>query len=195
MTDTDEIKIKRNLTALVEFSRIINSSHDLDFILNNILFTCMGKFFVTKGLIAIKYGERLELKSFKGLSENVLSNFPELKANKEFIYNESFKEFLNNSGLQIIEKINSSKGCIGIICLGEKLNKVPFTEDDLEFLKTILNISATAVQNSLVVDELTKVNRVLDSRVNRLSSLFELSKEFGLFSESTKVARLLIISL
>ncbi len=194
MTDTDEIKIKRNLTALVEFSRIINSSHDLDFILNNILFTCMGKFFVTKGLIAIKYGEYLELKSFKGLSENVLSNFPELKANKEFIYNESFKEFLNNSGLQIIEKINSSEGCIGIVCLGEKLNKVPFTEDDLEFLKTILNISATAVQNSLVVDELTKVNRVLDSRVNRLSSLFELSKEFGLFSESTKVARLLIYS-
>ena len=194
MTDTDEIRIKRNLTALVEFSRIINSSHDLDFILNNILFTCMGKFFVTKGLIAIKYGEHLELKSFKGLSENVLSNFPELKANKEFIYNETFKEFLNNSGLQIIEKINSSEGCIGIVCLGEKLNKIPFTEDDLEFLKTILNISATAVQNSLVVDELTKVNRVLDSRVNRLSSLFELSKEFGLFSESTKVARLLIYS-
>ncbi len=35
---------------------------------------------------------------------------------------------------------------------------------------------------------------MLDSRVNRLSSLFELSKEFGLFSESTKVARLLIYS-
>ena len=93
MTDTDEIKIKRNLTALVEFSRIINSSHDLDFILNNILFTCMGKFFVTKGLIAIKYGERLELKSFKGLSENVLSNFPELKPIKNSFIMNPLKSF------------------------------------------------------------------------------------------------------
>jgi phosphoserine phosphatase RsbU/P len=194
MNDTDDIKIKRNLTALVEFSRIINSSRDLDFILNNILFTCMGKFFVTKGLIAIKYGDHLELKSSKGISEKILSNFPALKANKEFLNDESFKEFLNLGGLQIIEKINSSEGCIGIICLGEKLNKIPFIEDDLEFLRTILNISATAVQNSLVINEITKVNRILDSRVNRLNSLFELSKEFGLFSESTKVARLLIYS-
>ena len=194
MNDTEDLKVKRNLTALVEFSRIINSSRDLGFILNNILFTCMGKFFVTKGLIAIKYGDYLELKSSKGISENIISNFPLLKANKEFVHDQSFKEFLNLSGLQIIEKINSSEGCIGIICLGEKLNKISFTEDDLEFLRTILNISATAVQNSLVINELTKVNRMLDSRVNRLNSLFELSKEFGLFSESTKVARLLIYS-
>ena len=194
MNDTDDIKIKRNLTALVEFSRIINSSRDLDFILNNILFTCLGKFFVTKGLIAIKYGDYLELKSSKGISADFLNDFPRLKARKDFFNEESFQTFLNASGLQTVEKINSSEGCIGIICLGEKLNKIPFTEDDLEFLRTILNISATAVQNSLVINELTIVNRMLDSRVNRLSSLFELSKEFGLFSESTKVARLLIYS-
>ena len=194
MNDTEDLKVKRNLTALVEFSRIINSSRDLEFILNNILFTCMGKFFVTKGLIAIKYGDDLVLKSYKGISENIINGFPALKANREFINDVSFTEFLSLSGLQTIEKINSSEGCIGIICLGEKLNKIPFTEDDLEFLKTILNISATAVQNSLVINELTKVNRMLDSRVNRLSSLFELSKEFGLFSESTRVARLLIYS-
>jgi sigma-B regulation protein RsbU (phosphoserine phosphatase) len=194
MNDTDDIKIKRNLTALVEFSRIINSSRDLDFILNNILFTCLGKFFVTKGLIAIKYGDCLELKSSKGISADFLNDFPRLKARKDFFNEESFQTFLNASGLQTVEKINSSEGCIGIICLGEKLNKIPFTEDDLEFLRTILNISATAVQNSLVINELTIVNRMLDSRVNRLSSLFELSKEFGLFSESTKVARLLIYS-
>ena len=194
MNDTDDIRIKRNLTALVEFSRIINSSRDLDFILNNILFTCLGKFFVTKGLIAIKYGDYLKLKSSKGISNDFLNDFPLLKARKDFLLEDSFQKFLNATGLQTVEKINSSEGCIGIICLGEKLNKIPLTEDDLEFLRTILNISATAVQNSLVINELTLVNRMLDSRVNRLSSLFELSKEFGLFSESTKVARLLIYS-
>jgi sigma-B regulation protein RsbU (phosphoserine phosphatase) len=47
----------------------------------------------------------------------------------------------------------------------------------------------------MIVDELKLVNRELDSKIQRLSSLFELSKEFGLFSESTKVTRLLIFAL
>jgi sigma-B regulation protein RsbU (phosphoserine phosphatase) len=81
-----------------------------------------------------------------------------------------------------------------VVLLGEKLNKSEYTEDDLDFFKTILNISATAIQNSIVINELKKVNRVLDSKVQRLNSLFELSKEFGLFAESTKVARLLMLS-
>jgi sigma-B regulation protein RsbU (phosphoserine phosphatase) len=46
----------------------------------------------------------------------------------------------------------------------------------------------------MVVDKLSIVNRFLDSRVQRLNSLFELSKEFGLFAESTRVAKLLVYS-
>ncbi len=39
-----------------------------------------------------------------------------------------------------------------------------------------------------------RVNRVLDTRIQRLNSLFELSKEFGLISDSSRVARLLVYS-
>jgi len=47
----------------------------------------------------------------------------------------------------------------------------------------------------MVINELQKVNRQLDSRVQRLSSLFELSKEFGSFAESLRVVKLLVFSL
>ena len=194
INDTDSVKLKRNLTALVEFSRIINSSLDLKFILNNILLTCMGKFLATKGLVAIKTNGLLEVKVSKGLSKKIIENSPKIDTEIDLSVNNTFNDFMREANLYTFEKINSSEECLGIICLGEKLNKTPYTEDDQEFLKTILNISATAVQNSLVVDELKKVNRELDSRINRLSSLFELSKEFGLFSESTKVAKLLVYS-
>jgi sigma-B regulation protein RsbU (phosphoserine phosphatase) len=194
INDTDSVKLKRNLTALVEFSRIINSSLDLEFILNNILLTCMGKFLATKGLVAIKKNGMLEVKVSKGLSKKIIENSPKIDTEIDLSLNNTFNDFMRVANLYTYEKINSSEECLGIICLGEKLNKTPYTEDDQEFLKTILNISATAVQNSLVVDELKKVNRELDSRINRLSSLFELSKEFGLFSESTKVAKLLVYS-
>ncbi|MHB1688661.1 MAG: PP2C family protein-serine/threonine phosphatase [Ignavibacteriaceae bacterium] len=194
MIDSENIKVKRNLTALVEFSRIINSSLDLDFILNNVLLTCMGKFFATKGLIALKIDGAIVPKSFKGFSVDVINKFPKLKSGEDLLDDDSFKKFLTANHIITVEKISSSRECLGIVCLGEKLNKNPFTGDDIEFLRTILNISSSAIQNSMTIDELKRVNRSLDRRIQRLNSLFELSKEFGMFSESTKVARLLVYS-
>ena len=194
MNDSENKKVKRNLTALVEFSRILNSSLDMNFILNNVLLTCMGKFLSTKGLIALNLGGRLVFKAGKGISEERQKNFPDIKADVNCLETEELKSYLESCHLHTAEYINSSNDFLGIVSLGDKLNNTPFTEDDVEFLKTILNIAASAIQNSMVVDELKKVNRKLDSRVQRLNALFELSKEFVTFSESTKVARLLVYS-
>ena len=65
MVEAKNLKVKRNLTALVDFSRIINSSIDLDFILNNVLLTCLGKFLATRGLIALNENNKIILKEFK----------------------------------------------------------------------------------------------------------------------------------
>jgi phosphoserine phosphatase RsbU/P len=192
--DAENRKVRRNLSALVEFSRVINASVDLDFILNNVLLTCLGKFLATKGLIALKVEGRLELKVTKGISAEIAKQFPAFDPGENLLEDKKFKEFMGLAGLCTAEKMSASSECLGVICLGERLNKAPYTTDDIEFLRTILNISATAIQNSLVVSELTRVNRVLDSRVHRLSSLFELGKEFGLISESSKVSQLLIFS-
>lgn len=195
MPDNENLKVKRNLTALVEFSRVINSSLDLNFILNNVLLTCLGKFLATKGLIALKFNNKLVVKAFKGIADESIKQFPVVEVTENCNIHEQLDEYLNLNLLIASEKISSSNECLGIVCLGEKLNKQAYIKDDLEFLKTILNIAASAIQNSLIVEELKLVNRELDSRIQRLSSLFELSKEFGLFSESTKVTRLLIFSL
>lgn len=195
MPDNEYIKFKRNLSALVEFSRVINSSLDLNFILNNVLLTCLGKFLATKGFIALNENGKLVLKSSKGIPEESLKGFPEIVIDENCDFKESLKSFLEQSNLNVVEKISSSNECVGIVSLGEKLNSSEYSEDDLEFLRTLLNISASAIQNSVVINELKFVNRVLDSRVQRLNSLFELSKEFGLFNESSKVTRLLVFSL
>ena len=195
MQDNDNLKAKRNLTALVEFSRVINSSLDLNFILNNVLLTCLGKFLATRGIIALNINGKLKIKSYKGINEERISLFPDIDASEDCTENDDFKKFFTDNNLLASEKISSSNECVGIVCLGEKLNKQDYLKDDLDFLKTILNIAASAIQNSLIVEELKLVNRELDSRIQRLSSLFELSKEFGLFSESTKVTRLLIFAL
>jgi sigma-B regulation protein RsbU (phosphoserine phosphatase) len=195
MVEARNLKVKRNLSALVDFSRIINSSIDLEFILNNVLLTCLGKFLATRGLIALKENNKIILKGSKGISTDLVKEFPELDATPHCIDDPKLSSFMHISNLKVVEKISSSDDCIGLVCLGEKLNKSDYTEDDVEFFSTILNISATAIQNSMVINELRKVNRQLDTRVQRLSSLFELSKEFGSFSESFKVVKLLVFSI
>jgi len=195
MTDMTNLKLKRNLTSLVEFSRVINSSIDLQFILNNVLLSCLGKFLSTKGLIALNENGKIVIKISKGLSDGIVENFPALRANEDCLSDDRLNKFMKSAKLIAAEEIISSDFCIGLVCLGEKLDKTDYTKDDLEFLKTILNISATAIQNSIKINELQGVNRELDSKINRLSSLFELSKEFGFFSESTKVAKLLVFSI
>ncbi len=195
MQEAKSLRVKRNLTALVDFSRIINSSIDLEFITNNVLLTCLGKFLATRGLIALKENNKIILKGSKGLAANLINSFPEIEATSNCIDHPELNSFMHLANLKVAEKISASEECIGLVCLGEKLNKSEYTEDDVEFLGTILNISATAVQNSMVIDELRKVNRQLDSRVQRLSSLFELSKEFGTFSESFRVVKLLVYSI
>ena len=195
MLEAKTLKVKRNLTALVDFSRIINSSIDLNFILNNVLLTCLGKFLATRGLIALNENNKIILRGSKGITQDLMEKFPDINATDDCVGHPELISYMQMANLKVAEKISSSDGCIGLVCLGEKLNKSDYTEDDVEFLGTILNISATAVQNSMMINELQKVNRQLDSRVQRLSSLFELSKEFGSFAESFRVIKLLVYSI
>ena len=195
MDNTEFSKLKRNLTALVEFSSVVNSSLDLTFTLNNLLFSTMGKFLTPKGMIILKPKDKYEIISMKGLDANLTKDFPNITEENELDTNTHLHEFLSRNNLTLKEKIFSSSRCLGIIALGEKINKNSYSEDEVQFLKTILNIAATAIENSLFIDELKKVNRDLDSRINRLNSLFELGKEFGLLTEEGRISKLLIYSL
>lgn len=195
MDNTEFSKLKRNLTALVEFSSVVNSSLDLTFTLNNLLFSTMGKFLTSKGMIILKPKDKYEIISMKGLDANLTKDFPNITEENELDTNTHLHEFLSRNNLTLKEKIFSSSRCLGIIALGEKINKNSYSEDEVQFLKTILNIAATAIENSLFIDELKKVNRDLDSRINRLNSLFELGKEFGLLTEEGRISKLLIYSL
>ena len=93
MQDNENLKVKRNLTALVEFSRVINSSLDLSFILNNVLLTCLGKFLATKGIIALNLKGKITVKAFKGIDEESVKLFPDVDATENCIGNENLVNY------------------------------------------------------------------------------------------------------
>jgi len=195
MNQSDDNAILRNFSALVDFSNLINSTLDLNFTLNNILLTCFGKFHTTKGLIALFNDDNLlEIKVSKGINDKAVGSFPVLSI-LNFDSSDAIGEFIKLNNFSLYQEINSSEGLKGIIILGQRLTGKPYEEDDENFLRTILNVGSTAIENSIMVDRLKKVNRNLDAKVNQLSSLFDLSKEFSGILQVEMVSKMLVYSL
>lgn len=195
MNQLDDNAVLRNFSALVDFSNLINSTLDLNFTLNNILLTCFGKFHTTKGIIALFNDDnKLEVKVSKGIPDKLIEKFPDLNI-LNFDASDTLSEFIRLNNFSLFQEINSSEGLKGIIILGQRLTGKPYEEDDENFLKTILNVGSTAIENSIMVDRLKKVNRNLDGKVNQLSSLFDLSKEFSSILQIEMVSKMLVYSL
>lgn len=187
-------KLKRNLTALIDFSSHVNSSLDLDFTVNNLLLSCFGKFLTTKGMVALTIQGKLEIVASKGFQESFLNSIRVINDIEDEDNRKAVKQICTERGF-VCHEITSTKQTLGFIILGEKINKQPYGEDELEFLNTIINIAASAIRNALMITDLKNLNRSLDSRINRLGSLFELSKEFGVLTEEERIGKLLTYSM
>ncbi|PKL82794.1 MAG: hypothetical protein CVV24_08210 [Ignavibacteriae bacterium HGW-Ignavibacteriae-3] len=195
MQQLDNNAALRNFSALVDFSNLINSTLDLNFTLNNILLTCFGKFHTTKGLIALLSEDNIiEVNVSKGLTAEVIQDFPAIDINN-YPSNDALQAFIEKYNFPVIQEIRSSDGLKGVIILGQRLTAKPYAEEDISFLKTLLNVGATAIENSIVVEKLKKVNRDLDGKVNQLSSLFDLSKEFSGVLQTEMISKMLVYSL
>lgn len=195
MGNFENNSLLKDFSTLVEFSNLINSNLEIDFTLNNLLLTCFGKFHTSKGLIALSESGNLKIKASKGLLVNVLDDFPEIKIEEYENDPGKINEYLKKHNLPVCQKILTSNGFIGLLILGHRLTKEPYSERDLEFLKTLLNLGGSAIDNALMFRKLNDVNRDLDAKVNQLSSLFDLSKEFSGILEEKMVIKLLVFSI
>jgi phosphoserine phosphatase RsbU/P len=184
----------RNLSALVDFGNLINSSLDKKFILNNLLLTCFGKFHTTKGLFATVVDGKLKYAVSKGLNGKSKSEFPFVEIS-EYLNSFAFNEFLSKNKLVHSQEVYSTNKLIGVLFLGERLSREIYSDADIKFLQTFLNITATALENSIGITQLKKVNKRLDNKVHQLSALFDLSKEFGGILEIPLISKLLGFSI
>lgn len=195
MGNFDNNNLLKDFSTIVEFSNLINSNLEIDFTLNNLLLTCFGKFHSSKGIIALSDNGILKIKAYKGFTKNVLNDFPHISI-KEYDDNpEKINEYCELHNLPVCQKIITSNGFIGLLMLGQRLTKEPYYEMDKEFLRTLLNLGGSAIDNALMFGKLNNLNRDLDAKVNQLSSLFDLSKEFSGILEEKMVIKLLVFSI
>lgn len=188
-----------DLRAIYETSQLLSSSLDLEFVLSNLLRTAMGKLLVTKGatLLYDPIRSLYTIPAVKGIANLVkgsdlsLSNVDPEKT----MQGESVPPELRAFGITLVFPVAFGHREIGLIGLGSKFTGQPFEEQELEFMASLVNMSSAAVHNSLMVEELKLANRDLDSKIQQLNTLFDLSQEFNSTVDRSRLVKLLTFAL
>jgi phosphoserine phosphatase RsbU/P len=192
------------LQPLVEFTRTINSSFDIDFILNNVLFTLMGKLRFTRGIILLLERDSVfrvaKVKGMRSVRENdtiEVDPEPKYPLTVDSADEGQFPWLagLHAMGITHIYDLTVRGNLIGLAALGNRYGTAAFTPSEEIFLHSLINISATAIEKTAILEKLNETNRALDNRVQELNTLFEMSKEFGSTIEREQLVKVLVFSL
>ena len=187
------------LSALFEISRSLTASLSIRSILENILRIPMGHMLISRGLVLLKEGDEdtFVLEELKGLPRNLIDKTLEIddppdhsvfvKDVEECDWIEFFKEF----GIELLLPLTASTGVIGIVGFGKKIGDKPFEEREVEFLDSLSNIAATTVSNGLMVDEIQRVNRNLDRKIQQLNTIFDIGRELNTTLDQKKIGSLM----
>jgi phosphoserine phosphatase RsbU/P len=191
-------------SALFEFSTVINSSLDLRFILSHILLTIMGKLLSSRAAAVLRYEDgtyRCEM--VKGIPEHagacalVIKTLPRGLQHIDRLdpARHPWAKYFRDHKLEILLPLRSGSGPIGILAFGRRGTPKPLNARETTYLRSLGNISATAIDKCHTIGELKVVNRHLDRKIQELNTLFELGKEFGAVLDPEKLIRLLEFSL
>lgn len=188
-----------DLRALLETSRLLTSSLEINFVLGSLLLTSMSKLLVTRGLVLLDDplagGFRVE--ATKGRLPDELRRgrtvrFPHPKG---LTIDDDVPEALRTAGIRLLIPILYHERLIGLLGLGAKATGDAFTADERSFLEALVHMSATAVHNAAVVEELQQANRELGQKVQQLNALFDVAQGFTAAPSVDRAARLLALTL
>ena len=188
-----------DLRALYETSRLLSTSLDLKFVLNSLLLTVMSKLLTTRAAVLmrdpVENGYRVAAtRNIKTLREGVVLETPDLPEDA-VLTGQDAPDALREHGLELAAPIRFGSREIGMLAAGRKATGEPYDPFELEFVRSLVHMSSTAVHNSLMVEELQLANRDLDARIQELNTLFELSQEFNAAIDRERIVKLLSFAL
>ena len=193
-----------DLQPLFEFSRIVNASLDVDFVLSTLLLTAMGKMLVSRGIVLTRRDRTtFRVVAVKGLPTELNGTeikIPKaargvLKLSSKRAATAPWLDFFISRGMAVLMPIKSDRSVMGYLALGDRPQQRTYAKHELTLLHSLLNLSGSALEKALMVEELKGAKRHIDHRYQELNTLFDLGKEFNRVLEPDQVVRLLTFSL
>jgi len=191
------------LSALFEISQTLNSSLNLQSILNNVLLVPMGRMMLGKGIILLKKQDCVySIETLKGLPHSLFNKEINLQGlpNHAFLVRDlpddvEWTSVFSDFKIEIVIPFIARTDILGLMGFGQKLNGEVYAEAEIEFLNSLGNIATTSIENALIFEQIKNVNRQLDHKIQELNTLFDIGKELNLTFERTKILKLLSYAL
>lgn len=165
----DGRRARFELKTLLDTSRMLIESTDPDFVLNNLLLIAMGKVMTTRAAIVLWDPIRRQYEVHKTKGRTGLFD-------KQIVPSPGTHPI---SALPGLFDIRTHTQHIGYLLIGAKASGRDYDPQEVDFLENLVNISAVAITNSMLVRQLKQTNLKLDRKVQELHTLFDLSKEFN----------------
>lgn len=199
LSDSTDRRSRFELKTILETSRMLIESREMDFVLNNLLLITMGKMLVPRGAILIHDPLRKDyfITKIKGralLQEGDHISIPWGPYEFDNIVIDPLKigleppELFEGQNRGLFFNLKTSNHHLGYLYLSRKGNDSVLNEDEIEFVESLSIISSVAIANSRMFSEMRDINRKLDRRVYELNTLFDLSKDFSVMVDREKIA-------
>lgn len=190
-----------DLGTLLETARMLAESHDMDFVVNNLLLISMGKLMVTRAMVLIYHPTSGTYEVARCKGKNCPPEGQYLSLNLEDEVRQQSVIKCENTHFELPAVLDSNSHCtlfnlrtsnnhIGFLFLGSKGNRQPLSAYEVEFIEGLSIISAVAIANSRMFTEMRHINRMLDRKVYELNTLFELSKDFNIMVDRHEIVRI-----
>ncbi len=169
------------LESLLESAQLLNSSLDLDSLLQHLLRTVMGRAVVGRGFIAVSEDGAMKLAQIRGLKNSKIGDVFDADAVRE-------------AGIHSIYPIGDAVSPTGLLGIGKPPAGTLAPEEE-ESLKALLGIAASSLANAQAHRETQHSNSQLNEKVQELRALLDLVRGLTSTLEPDEVARLLVLTL
>jgi phosphoserine phosphatase RsbU/P len=168
------------LESLLESAKLLNSTLKLDDLLGHLLRTIMGRYLITRGVVAIRRGEISTVEVSRGAAA--------LKSGADFSRGAG-----EAAGLELFFDIGEAKDRVGTLALGRPA-RGPLAAEDEEFVRALVGLAASVIANALSHGQSVILNRALGQKVQELRALLDLVRGLAATLDPEEVARLLLLT-
>ena len=164
----------QELNTLFEIGKELNSTLDVDKIINLLVYTVMGEMVVNRVAIFLKNEDKFEFRLSRGL-ENAEINpanliGPELQERlmttvapiiiTNTLHDTPELEPLHEKGFSVIVPLRIQEQNEGVLLLGPKITQIPFRDDEMAYLATLGNQAMISLANARLFEEALEKKRL-----------------------------------
>ena len=188
-----------DITALLEYSRLLNGLDDPEAIYSNVMLSLMGKLGLGRAAIALPINDcAYVVSSAKGPAAALVGTTVRWTGGAErmlvpvdTLSDDPTREQLDSASIANVMEVSYGGETLMLVLLGRPLSGGAIGPDETNYALLIGAIAAAALDGCRARSSLRTVNRRLERQVHRLGSLFEAGRAFNTLLDRGAILRLL----